>query len=190
MYNVLFQSNYTLYNYEELLALFSEYNVNLNLSGHLHIQSIKSEETDSNTVYDISSGSLLDFGNRYGVLDVYDNCFAYESLPLEFADELSRIPEYSFQVFTGEYYAKTLPRYRNVLGDETGEAATQLLSEINAYYFDGSYEQINTLTENNKDLIRKIRRNTENYKTSYVRSIIEVPSENQHQLLIERVTTP
>ena len=186
VHNALFQSNYTLYNYEELLTLFSKYDVNLNLSGHLHIQSIKSEDTDQNTVYDISSGSLLDFGNRYGVLNIYDNCFAYESRPLVFADPLSHIPEYAFRVFADEYYSKTLPKYRSVLGDETSEAAVQLLSEINAYYFDGSYEQIHALTESHKDLIRKIRRNTENYKTSYVRSIIEVPNENQHQLLIER----
>ena len=39
------------------------------------------------TIYDISSGSLLDYGNRIGVLDIYSNYLKYESKKINFIDD-------------------------------------------------------------------------------------------------------
>ena len=181
VHNELFKSNYTLYNYESLLELYSEYGVNLNFSGHLHIQSIKSESVGESEIYDVSSGSLLDYGNRYGRLDIYDNCYSYESCMLDFEDS-----DRSFRVFCDEYYAKTVKRYQDALGEEKGKEATRLLCQINAYYFDGSYEKIHDLISDNKRLVKQIQKNTSNYDNSYVKSIMDVPKNNQHEILIER----
>ena len=181
VHNDLYTVTHTIKNYEDLLNLCSQYGVNLNFSGHLHIQSIKDAEIDENTIYDIASGSVLDYGNRYGRLDIYDNCYSYEAKRLDFGD-----PEYSFRVFCDEFYAKSLKRNQTALGEEKGEEATRLLSEINAYYFDGNYEKIHELINDNKQLIRQIKKNTADYDTSYVKSIMEVENMNQHRLIVER----
>ncbi|MGN1095652.1 MAG: metallophosphoesterase family protein, partial [Eubacteriales bacterium] len=165
VHNELFKSTCTLNNYEALLELYAKYNVSLNFSGHLHIQSIKSESVGESKIYDVSSSSLLDYGNRYGRLDIYDNCYSYESCLLDFADR-----DYSFRVFYREYYAKNVKKYQNALGEKMGEEAIHLIGEINAYYFDGSYEQIHDLIDDNKRLIRQIQKNTSNYESSYFKS--------------------
>ncbi len=181
VHSELFQLTHTINNYEDLLDLYSEYDVNLNFSGHLHIQSIKEATIDEDRIYDISSGSLLDYGNRYGRLDIYDNCYSYESCLVDFEDR-----DYAFQTFYDKYYAKTVKKYQNILGEEQGAAVTALLSEINTYYFDGSYEKIHALAEENQKLIKLIKKNTAEYETSYIKSIIEVENKDQHRLIIER----
>lgn len=185
-HNDLFVANYTVQNSEQITALFAKYGVSLNFSGHLHIQSIKQAEVDENVVHDVSGVSLLDYGNRYGVLEIYENCYRYTSQRLDEISDCEDIGKYSFDVFCDEYYAKTLWSYQSKLGDEKGEQAVRLLSEINAYYFDGSYEEIHRLVEENKELIDLIKENTYDYENSYVASIIEVENKDQHSLLIGR----
>lgn len=181
VHNDLYTATHTLNNYEDILELYSAYDVSLNFSGHLHIQSIKDAMVGEKEIYDIASGSILDYGNRYGRLDIYDNCYSYEAKMLDFGE-----PEYSFRIFCDEFYVKSLKRNQTALGEKTGEEATRLLSEINAYYFDGNYEQIHTLINENKQLIKQIKKNTSDYETSYMKSIMEVENINQHRLLIER----
>ena len=181
VHNDLYTVTHTLNNYEDILKLYSAYVVKLNFSGHLHIQSIKDEVVGESEIYDIASGSILDYGNRYGRLDIYDNCYSYEAKSLDFGD-----PEYSFRVFCDEFYAKSLKRNQTALGEEEGEEATRLLSEINAYYFDGNYEKIHELINDKKQLIKQIKKNTADYDTSYVKSMMEVENMNQHRLLIVR----
>ena len=104
VHNELFASNYTLYNYQELLSVYKEYNVKINFSGHLHIQSIRNQDG----IYDIASGSLLDYGNRYGILDIYENCYEYQSKKINLSTDDFDFGEYSFNVFYQEYYDKTI----------------------------------------------------------------------------------
>lgn len=185
-HNELFVSGYTLQNSEQIAALYAKYGVSLNFSGHLHVQSISQLTVDGHTVHDVSGGSLLGYGNRYGVLDVYENCYQYSSHRLDSIPAREDLGRYSFKVFFDEYFAKTLWGYQSSLGDEKGEEAVKLLSEINAYYFDGSYEEIHRLVKKNRGLIKLIKENTYDYESSYVASIIEVEKEDQHSLLIAR----
>ncbi len=185
VHNALFEFNYTVRNKDQLCALYAKYGVELNFSGHLHIQSIKNTEVDRATVYDVSNVSLLDYGNRYGRLDVYDNCYSYNSHQLDMSDIAEGAREHSFNVFCDKYYAKTKWNY-NSLGEEKSDQVTRLLSRINAYYFDGSYEQIHELIFWNGSLIKLIEDNTAGYESSYIKSILDVPKEDQHELIIER----
>lgn len=185
VHSEVFKTSYTINNYESLLNLYLEYGVKLNLSGHLHIQSIASEIKEDKYVYDIASGSLLDYGNRVGVLDIYSNAYDYKSHKIKFIDESFDFNQYSFDVFYNKYYNKSIVRNKNKY-DKNVEEITDLLSKINCYYFDGDYREINKLVEDNKKLIRYIKRNTEDYENSYLESIIEVENKNQHELLIEK----
>ena len=55
VHSELFKASHTLYNYEALSELFARYHVTLNLSGHLHIQSIQSAVVSDTDLHDISS---------------------------------------------------------------------------------------------------------------------------------------
>ena len=186
VHNKLFETGYTLGNAEELLKLYAKYEVSLNFSGHLHIQSIESQEIEGSEIYDVSGGSLLDFGNRYGRLEIYDNCYSYESRELDLSGYDTDIRAHSFDTFCNKYYSKTLWTYQGKLGQEDGEEATRLLSEINAYYFDGSYGEIRKLVMSHPLAVYRIKNSTPDYDSSYVKSIIDVEKEDQHSLLIPK----
>ena len=185
VHNPLFKTSYTLFNNEEIINLFTKYDVKLNFSGHLHIQSIQDTKMNKKKFYDISSGSLLDYSNRYGILDIYNNYLKYESRKINFIDTSFDFNKYSYDVFYNKYYNKSISLNEYLYLDKAKEI-TSLLSEINCYYFDGDYVNINKVIKENKSLIRLIKRKTKNYKESYISTIIEVEKENQHSLLIKR----
>ena len=167
------------------IDLFTKYDVKLNFSGHLHIQSIKDTMKNDKEFYDVSSGSLLDYGNRIGILDIYNNYLKYESRKINFIDNSFDFNEYSYDVFYNKYYNKSISLNEYLYLDKAKEI-TSLLSEINCYYFDGDYVNINNVIRKNKSLIKLIKENTQNYENDYVGTIIEVEKENQHSLLIKR----
>ena len=185
VHNPLFKTSYTLFNNEEVINLFTKYNVKVNFSGHLHIQSIKDTMKNDKEFYDVSSGSLLDYGNRIGILDIYNNYLKYESRKINFIDTSFDFNKYSYDVFYNKYFNKSLYRNEIRFNDKALEV-TSLLSEINCYYFDGDYVNINKVIRKNKSLIKLIKENTQNYENDYVGTIIEVEKENQHSLLIKR----
>ena len=185
VHNKLFKLSYTLFNNEEIIDLLTKYDVKLNMSGHLHIQSIKNTVKNEKEFYDISSGSLLDYGNRIGILDIYSDYLKYESKKIDFIDSSLDFNKYSYDVFYNKYYNKSIYRNEVRFNDKASEV-TSLLSEINCYYFDGDYVNINKVIKKNKSLIKLIKENTQNYENDYISTIIEVDKENQHSLLIKR----
>lgn len=174
--------SFTIKNSNALLKLLAKYDVCLNFSGHLHAQNIASKAIEGKKIFDVVNGSLLDYGHRYGALTIFENAYSYESRSL--ADDALR--KYSFQVFCDDYSEKILDQYRKAMGKEKGEAASALLCKINAYYYDGDFAAIHRLMEENSKLIAAIKKKTNNYRNSYVRTLLEVGEQNQHSLIIER----
>ena len=185
VHNKLFKLSYTLFNNEEIIDLLTKYDVKLNMAGHLHIQSIKNTVKNEKEFYDISSGSLLDYGNRIGILDIYSDYLKYESKKIDFIDSSLDFNKYSYDVFYNKYYNKSIYRNEVRFNDKASEV-TSLLCEIYCYYFDGDYVNINKVIKKNKSLIKLIKENTQNYENDYISTIIEVDKENQHSLLIKR----
>ena len=182
IHNNLFVNNYTLRNANQLIDLYTKYNVRLNFSGHLHIQSIANE---ASKIYDISTGGLLDYGNRYGRLDIYDKYYDYTSNKLKFIDPNLNFEEYSFNNFYQEYYNKSI--YSNEINfGEDGAKVTDFLSKVNAYYFNGDYEIIISMKHANVLLYNRIKNSIDNYENSYISTILEVQPINQHSLFIEK----
>lgn len=177
VHNELFKDSYTLYNNNELLQLYEKYDVKVNFSGHLHIQSIKQQ----NGIYDIANGSILDYGNRYGILDIYENCYDYNTYSLQ-PDLGFDFKEYSFNVFHDKYYNKQVRNDEYYYG-RNGSKISDLNAKINAYYFDGNYKEIHRLMNENKRYIRKVKRNE---KATYMQSIYKVENINQHSVLIHK----
>jgi len=147
-HNPAFESKYTLGNAASLRELYSEYGVSLNMSGHLHIQSIKEQDG----IYDIASGSLLDYGCRYGVLDVYDNAFDYNSYKMTLPD--IDLDSYSFERFYSRNYDK-MSLAADKFGNKLDEAK-DFIAKANCYYFDGSYSKLSELINSNKSIYKTI----------------------------------
>lgn len=179
MHSKLFNDGYTLYNNEKLLNLFEKYDVSLNISGHLHIQHIEQTKVNDKTIYDIASNSMLDYGNRYGKLDIYDNCYEYQAIKLENDFNLE---EKAFKTFYDKYYYKRLKTNESTYGKIFKEM-TDFQSKVNCYYFDGDYEKIHQLIDENKNLYRKIKYKG---KDQYILEIFKEEKMNHHYLLIEK----
>ncbi len=171
VHNPMFVDNYVMYNSELLAALYEEYGVQLNFSGHLHIQNI----AKTGSVYDIAQGGFLDYGNRVGRLDVYDNCMEYSRF------QVGDLGDYSFKVFCDEYLGKNSSRFREMYGDDAEEVHL-LVSRINAYYFDGDYLKIHELLREKTKAAKLLKKSG---NKSYMGSIIDVEKKDQNYLLIK-----
>ena len=181
IHNELFKSSYTLYNNEQVLSLLNKYNVKVNFSGHLHIQSIKNNISENNEIYDICNGSILDYGNRYGILNIYEDKYKYTSKQVDVDKYIKDFSNYSFKVFYDEYYNKSL--FSNEMKyKEQAATVTDFVAKVNCYYFDGNYKEIKKLIRNNKKTYNLIIKNS----SDYVKSIIEVENKNQHELTINK----
>lgn len=75
VHNPNYTWGYQLDNANKLIELYKKYNVKLNLSGHLHIQSIKEEDN----ITDIAVSSLINAPNQYGILKVNGNKLSYKT---------------------------------------------------------------------------------------------------------------
>lgn len=70
-HNPAFSQLYTIENGQELTALYEKYWVNMNLSGHMHIQNLASINSDNNnTLNDYATGSLSVWPNLYTVVQL------------------------------------------------------------------------------------------------------------------------
>lgn len=171
-HNPLFETFYTLRNADEIINLYQKYNVLLNFSGHLHIQSIKNKDK----FYDISSVSLLDYGNRVGKLEIYQDGYFYH------ADKVSNEKDFieaSFSCFYNKYYQKIINSNLEKYGNDAIKVS-DLLSKYNTYYFDGDYESIYELKRKNRSLMSIIRRK----EGEYFKIIDNLENVNQHELTI------
>ena len=178
LHNSMFDRLYRLGNASEVLDLYSKYNVNLNFSGHLHIQSIKDSLVNKQRIYEVVNSSLLDYGNHYGKLDIYDNCFDYSCVDLSIFDNFM---ETSYQVFYDKYYYKNEVSYE-LTYQEDYKKVLDFAAKINCYYFDGDYEKIRQEMRNNRKIVRKIKKQN----NAYIKSILDVEDKSQKSLLIGR----
>ena len=174
-HNDLFETLYTLSNSEQLLELYSQYDVNLNFSGHLHIQSIKSKIMNEKKIYDVCNQSLLDYGNRYGVLNIYANCYEYSSRRLVNEELL----EYSFNTFYQKYYDKSLSSFKSSYPSNYQELL-DFSSKINTYYFDGDYQKIYQIKKARTKIAKYI--NSNKFDNKYIKSLMNLPNINQDQI--------
>lgn len=162
----MFGKMYTLSNADILLDLFSKYQVKLNFSGHLHIQNIKSKKINKFQIYDIASQSLLDYGNRYGKLDIYENCYDYNTYKLDLFDGFEK---YSFDTFYHKFYDRSLSLYQ-VSYPENYSELLDFVSKINCYYFDGDNEKINQLSKDNRKISNFIK--SDKFDNLYFKEIL------------------
>lgn len=138
VHNPNYTWGYQLDNANKLIELYKKYNVKLNLSGHLHIQSIKEEDN----ITDIAVSSLINTPNQYGIVKVNGDKFSYKTK--EISDK--EVKEESKLIFD----KATRNKAENAFNDEkTVEAAVTINREYFAGFINTSFD-ISTLFSSNE----------------------------------------
>ena len=179
LHNPKFTYYYQIRNYEQILELYNKYNVNIHFSGHMHIQDIKEE----NGIYDICTGSLLDYGNRYGIFQTNENGMKYESKTIDFKMENGEMySKHSYDLFTRD--STKLTNKLNIEDENQKKIAIDFASKINAYYFDGSiknqYQKL--IKEKGYTLIKD---NLADFENSYINTMLVEGNRECHKLIIK-----
>ena len=151
----MFSNSYTILNNIPLIELFDQYNVKLNLSGHIHTQHICSE----NGITDIATESLAVLPCNYGVVNINTDKIAYstQSVNVEKWAEDNNITDdniLDFNNYSKEFYMKSqsmlcmsaLEDY--LYPEEEKKLLADFFAELNVYYFSGTVDEYyNYLTE-------------------------------------------
>jgi len=142
---------FTIDNNKDVLKKFLDFDITLNLSGHIHIQDISSyKDNNSNkSIYDIATSSLSVYPQKYGVLKYLpkNNSYDYKtswidveewSKRIGIRDEnLNKFREYSKRSFGNKSYKMT---YNNLSKDDKfsefeKEQIAETIKMLNLNYF-------------------------------------------------------
>ncbi len=144
----LLYKGFTIDNAHEVLEVFKECEFQVVLSGHVHIQDIKSDE--SNFIFDIVTSGFIVYPIQYGILSYNNSQFLYETKKVNVEkwaknlnlnnEDLLNFNEYSKNYF----YNQSLEKIFNELlksgyysKDDT-RAMAETLALLNVNYFGGT----------------------------------------------------
>lgn len=143
VHNSLFTWGYQLDNAHKLIELFKEYDVHLNLSGHLHVQTIKEEDN----IVDIAVSSLSVTPLQYGILTLKGDSFRYKTKTIS-SKKLKDEAKLLFDTCTKN---KVEQNFDASMTEEEKKTLTSIAIKLNREYFEG---KINPLNEAELDALK------------------------------------
>lgn len=134
---------YQLYDADELLEMLKKYKVKCNLSGHIHMQHIKSDD-----ITEIATSSLLVSPVQYGVIE-FDGNINYQTKSVDVSawakdnklsdENLLNFSTYAENFFKESSVKRSLMRLEKTeISNEDKELIANTFSELNASYFAGN----------------------------------------------------
>ena len=164
---------YQLYDADELLELFNKYKVKCNLSGHIHMQHIKSDG-----VTEIATSSLLVAPVQYGVID-FDGKINYQAKSVDVSawaknnntddENLLDFSAYAEYFFKDSSYKRSLEHLEKYdISNEDKRLIAEAFSELNASYFAGNTIDISKI-QKGIDLCKK----QDGFLSKYVTLMVE-----------------
>ena len=133
MHNENFVWGYQLNNAAALIELYEKYGVEINLSGHLHVQTI----VESNGIADIAVSALVDTPLQYGVLTVSGDKLSYRTRELSNAALRSKAKEVFDECTRNKVKNELLSVSDPVVAQKMMDIAVQL----NREYFLGRFSK-------------------------------------------------
>ena len=153
-HNELF-TGYVIDNQPDVVPLFETLGLDLVLSGHIHIQDIRSHTDGTQSVVDIATSSLLMYPYQYGVLTYHhESGFDYQTDRLDMAawakqnqstdPKLLDFDDFASTYFKQASYRKAYTRLfdSKLYSDQELDEMAQTMSELNLYYFGGHADVI------------------------------------------------
>jgi len=193
IHNELLYFSYQIYNADELLALYEKYDVELSLSGHVHVQSIVSEDTTpGTTIPEVAVGALSVCGTPYGELTYNGKELSYETVKTDVSyyalkqgwtdEHLLSFNDYSTWYFEEVGRLQTLDGYKDSeLCSEDITLLADTFAKINSAYFVGDKIDTATLSEG----INLWNQNQNGFFYKYIQSMLkENDVDNQNLRII------
>lgn len=138
------KKGFTLNNSKDAIELFKQCDIDLTLSGHIHLQDIKSNNSEGKTIYDIASSCIDIYPQKYGILKYSPkNDFDYSTTSVDVEGwskeagikdkNLNNFKDYSKTVYGNRLYLKIA----NTLGysdDYSDEQIKQMAETYETLY--------------------------------------------------------
>lgn len=134
VHNENFVWGYQLNNAATLIELYEKYGVEVNLSGHLHVQTI----VESNGIADIAVSALVDTPLQYGILTVSGDKLSYRTRELSNAALRSKAKE----VFDECTRNKVKNELLNVSDPVVAQKMMDIAVQLNREYFLGRFSKV------------------------------------------------
>lgn len=153
---------YTLNDNEKAIKEFLNNNLQLVLSGHIHIQDISSYNSseDNKTIYDVTTGALSVYPQKYGVLK-----YNQEDKSFDYKTEWVNVEEWSKEKSVTDSNLIKFKEYsKKAFADKAEDMAYFNLAEYGLY----SIEEINSMSEVMRELNLKYFEGTENINNEYI----------------------
>ena len=187
---------YTLNNSKDAIELFKNCNIELVLTGHIHLQSIKSYEDDDRSIYDIATGALCVHPHKYGVLkycpnEGYDYSTAWVSMECwakknNIDDKnIINFKEYSKNFFENRAYYRFYDDLYDIheYSDKDMRLMSKTLAKLNLKYFEGSGD-INVEEVESSQGYRLVKTIGPDFLKRYMESIIDTQGIDNNKLHI------
>lgn len=189
---------FTLDNSEEVVKAFEECSLNLILSGHIHIQDIKSNNKVSNPIYDIVTSSLIIYPEQYGVLKYLPSKgFDYSTSQVDVEawaketgiknENLNNFKEYSKKHFADASYNKTYEKLSasGNYSEQEIKLMAETMSLLSTNYFGGTAGSVRDQVVKSQGY--KLWNSAESdFLKDYVLSTIQNSNTNNKQLQIPK----
>ncbi|WP_312652612.1 metallophosphoesterase [Proteiniclasticum sp.] len=144
--------DYIIDNNEEYLNIVRRHGVRLNLTGHIHIQDIKSTD-EKEPFYEISTNALSVYPHKYGMLRVLpDLSMEYESARTDLRDVMagSSLKEFrSLEDWSRDYFEKaSVTRMHARFMEESNatkedaDLMAEAIGKLNVLYFGGDEDKV------------------------------------------------
>ncbi len=155
----IYVDNCTIEHGEQLVNMLEEWDVNVFLSGHLHVQHVKRSEEDRG-VWEMVTSSLATPACQYGVLDYRDDgSFTYKTWSLDVEGwarkngvkekDLLEFDEFKEPFLRRVFYNQSIAALHEMKGltAEQKEQMSKLYAELNYHYYQGTAYQVRDMVK-------------------------------------------
>lgn len=146
----IINENYTIANNLEVIKVLQDCGVEIALTGHIHLQDIKSHKENNKTIYDIATSCLSAYPNQYGVLEFKPSKgYYYKTSRVDiygwaWENEIEDKNITNFRKYSREFFGRrSYDRYYTQLleiskySSEEMAAISETMSTLNLGYFAG-----------------------------------------------------
>lgn len=131
---------YTLDNYKKIVVLFEKLGFDLNFSGHIHAQDIKSHDYENGTIYDVATGTMSTYPAKYAVLTYdTDEGFKYDTTSVDVEKWAKSTGQTDINVLNFNEYSKGL------YAESAYKKAYDRLSKLESYSEEEKVEMAKTM---------------------------------------------
>ena len=192
----LHSEDYRIVNSNRLRELMAEFDSKINLSGHIHTQSIVSNEYEGKTLYEITTEALSVAQNNYGYITISDSDeFHYQAIPLDVQGwarrnniedpNLLNFAEFGMKFYEDMTYEHFLSRYLEAgVEEDDAKKIARMAGVMNPYYFSGRIHDIKDEIVNS-EAYRLLDKYSDLSNMNYIKSMFTVRELSQTEFRIQ-----